>query len=198
MAEQQRPAGRRRRDPQWTYDVLVDALLSLVTEENRIPTGRAIAERAGVSERSVFVHFADREALYEAGALRQAARWKALAEPVPPGWTTSRKVAALMAQRERMYELMTPIRLIGLGLEPDSPGLRRVMAQGDRWFRDDLAATFAPELAGVRGAAGAGGLLDALDAAASWASWNHLRARRGLSAAHARRAVTRTLLALLG
>jgi AcrR family transcriptional regulator len=197
-AERAAVAGRRRRDPEGTYRVLVDAVLSLLAEGTRNPTGKAIAERAGVSERSVFVHFADREALYEAAAVRQAERWKAYAEPVPPTWTTRRKVAALMRQRERMYELMTPIRTVGLGLEPGSPGLRRVMREGDRWFRADLAAVFAPELGGVVGAAGAGGLLDAVDAATSWAAWNHLRTRRGLSAVHARRAVSRTLRALMG
>ncbi|MEV6203968.1 TetR/AcrR family transcriptional regulator [Streptomyces sp. NPDC051771] len=191
-------ARRRRRDPEWTYGALVDALLRLVAETGREPTRKAIAERAGVSERTVFVHFADREALYVAAARRQAERWRAHAEAVPPAWGTARKVTALLDQRGRMYEVMTPIRRIGLGLQPDSPGLREVMAAGDAWFRADLAAAFAPELAPVPGADAPGGLLDALDAASSWAAWDHLRARRGLDEAAARAALARTLRALLG
>ncbi|MEU7110764.1 TetR family transcriptional regulator [Streptomyces sp. NPDC046182] len=65
---------------------LLDALLGLISEGGREPTRKAIAERAGVSERTVFVHVADREALYVAAARRQAERWRAHAEPVPPGW----------------------------------------------------------------------------------------------------------------
>ncbi|MGW8357202.1 TetR/AcrR family transcriptional regulator [Streptomyces wedmorensis] len=191
-------ARRRRRDPEWTYAALVDALLELISESGREPTRKAIAERAGVSERTVFVHFADREALYVAAARRQAERWRAHAEPVSPAWETARKVRALLTQRGRMYEVMTPIRRIGLGLEADSPGLRGVMAEGDAWLRAGLAELFAPELAGEPGARRAGGLLDALEAASSWAAWDHLRARRGLDEAAARAAIGRTLRALLG
>ncbi|MFE0647097.1 TetR/AcrR family transcriptional regulator [Streptomyces sp. NPDC059534] len=189
---------RRRRDPEWTYAALVDALLELVSESGREPTRKAIAERAGVSERTVFVHFADREALYVAAARRQAERWRAHVEPVPPDGETARKVLALLVQRGRMYEVMSPIRKIGLGLEPDSPGLRGVMAEGDAWLRADLAGMFAPELAREPGAERAGGLLDAVEAAASWAVWDHLRSRRGLGEAAARAAMDRTLRALLG
>ncbi|MFE0463054.1 TetR/AcrR family transcriptional regulator [Kitasatospora sp. NPDC058965] len=193
-AEEAKPT-RRRRDPQWTYAVLVDALLELLAEGRGVPTGKAIAERAGVSQRTVFVHFADREALYVAAARRQAERWRALAEPVPPTLETGRKVAALLDQRARMYELMTPIRVYGLALEVDSAGLREVMRAGDDWFGADLARTFAPELeaAGEQRAE----LLAALDGASSWAAWNHLRERRDLTVAQAGAALARTLTALL-
>ncbi|MEU6221511.1 TetR/AcrR family transcriptional regulator [Streptomyces sp. NPDC047022] len=191
-------ARRVRRDPLRTNAALVDAVLDLVAEGVRAPTGKAIAERAGVSERTVFVHFADREALYIAAAERQSGRWRALAEPVSPEWATARKIRALLTQRVRMYEVMTPIRKVGLGIEPDSPGLHRIMAQGDAWFRDDLARAFAPELREVSGARRPGGLLDALEAASSWAAWDHLRERRGLDESAARTAMGRTLRALLG
>ncbi|GAA2325001.1 TetR/AcrR family transcriptional regulator [Streptomyces kunmingensis] len=188
---------RRRRDPERTRAVLLDALLELIAEGAGEPTRKAIAERAGVSERSVFVHFADREALYVGAAERQAQRWQAFADPIPSRWDTPRKVEALLAQRSRMYELMTPIRRVGLALEPDSPGLRLVMGRGDAWFRDDLTANF-PELEREPGALRPGGLLDALEAASSWAAWDHLRTRRGLTEEAARSALRRTLGALLG
>src|SRR5262245_1237840 len=188
---------RVRRDPQRTNAVLVDAVLDLIAEGEREPTRKAIAERAGVSERTAFLHFADREALYTAAAERQTERWRALAEPVPPEWATARKVRTLLAQRGRMYEVMTPIRRVGLGLEPDSPGLRRIMAQGGTWFRAVLARVFGPELGQAPGARRPGGLLDSMEAASSWAAWDHLRARRGLDEAAARSAMGRLLRALL-
>ncbi|MFJ3231166.1 TetR/AcrR family transcriptional regulator [Streptomyces sp. NPDC086787] len=189
---------RWRRNPERTHGAVVDAVLDLLAEGERAPTSKAIAERAGVSERTVFVHFADREALYATAAERQAERWRALAEPVPPEWTTARKVRALLAQRGRMYEVMSPIRKVGLSLEPGSPGLRRIMGEGDAWLREDLARTFEPELRQAGGARRPGGLLDALEAASSWAAWDHLRTRRGLDEAAARSALGRTLRALMG
>jgi len=77
------------------------------------------------------------------------------------------------------------------------PGLRRVMADGDAWFRADTAAAFAAELAADPGAREPGGLLDALDAATSWAAWDHLRSRCGLQPPAAARALKRIVTALL-
>ncbi|GAA3491221.1 hypothetical protein [Streptomyces cremeus] len=47
----------RRRDPQRTRTVLLDVVLELVADGAREPARKPIAERAGASERSAFVHF---------------------------------------------------------------------------------------------------------------------------------------------
>ena len=47
-----------------TRQALVDALLGLLDAGVLSPTAAAIAQRAGVSERSLFQHFPDREALF--------------------------------------------------------------------------------------------------------------------------------------
>ncbi len=54
-----------------TRQAIVDALLTLLDEGELRPTAERIAERAEVSERSVFQHFPDREALFEAVARQQ-------------------------------------------------------------------------------------------------------------------------------
>src|ERR1044072_5768679 len=53
-----------------TRDAVVEALLSLLDEGNLRPTARQVAERAGVSLRSVYVHFDDLEDLFTAAAHR--------------------------------------------------------------------------------------------------------------------------------
>jgi AcrR family transcriptional regulator len=189
--------GRRVRDPEKTRAAIVEAVLGLAAEGQYFPTAAAVAERADVSPRSVFVHFADLDELAVAAARRQVERWMAHARPIAADRTLEERVDDLLAQRAKMYEVMTPIRRAGLVRESDSPGLRQVMAEGDAWFRADTAAAFAAELAADPRASAPGGLLDALDAAASWAAWDHLRSRRGLRPPAAVRAIKRVVLAVL-
>src|SRR5215208_6794482 len=63
------PDGRTARAER-TREAVVEALLELLDGGDVRPT----AARAGVSERSVFQHFRDREALFEAAARRQYER----------------------------------------------------------------------------------------------------------------------------
>ena len=72
---------------QRTRQALLDALFSLLEDGELRPTAERIAERAGVSERSVFQHFPDREALYEAVGRRQFERVLTGNVPVDPSTT---------------------------------------------------------------------------------------------------------------
>src|SRR3989337_396996 len=65
-----------------TRQALVDALLALLYEGQLQPTAERISARAGVSERSLFQHFADREALYQAVAVQQYERIAPTVVPV--------------------------------------------------------------------------------------------------------------------
>src|ERR671918_2160584 len=65
-----------------TRQALVDALLGLLDAGDLSPTAAAIAQRAGVSERSLFQHFPDREALFEAVARQQYERVMPTLRPV--------------------------------------------------------------------------------------------------------------------
>ena len=47
-----------------TREAVVTALLALLEEGELSPTAERVAERAHVSERSIFQHFGDREALF--------------------------------------------------------------------------------------------------------------------------------------
>ena len=187
----------RRRDPERTRAAILDAALDLIIGLGRMPTAREIAAEAEVSERTIFVHFTDLEELKGAGALRQRGRWQPLAEPIDPARPFEERLDAFLTQRIAMYALMTPVRRIGLLEEPSSTAIRAAMADGDRWFRENTAAAFAPELAGLPGADQPGGVADALDAVTSWAAWNHLSQRRGLTDAQARRAIEATVRALV-
>src|SRR4051794_7539538 len=74
--------GRTARS-QRTRDSVVEALLDLLNAGNPRPTAREIAEQAGVSLRSVYVHFDDLEDLFLAATGRHLERILPLLEKVP-------------------------------------------------------------------------------------------------------------------
>jgi AcrR family transcriptional regulator len=176
---------------------VVDALLALVEEGERRPTAARIAERAGLSLRSVFQHFADLEALHAETADVQFRRVVALAGPLKTDGPLAERLGALVRQRARVLEAMTPTRRSALLLAPSSPTIADRLADGHRLSRTHVARVFAPELGRVRGTARAE-LLAALSAAASWSTWEELRAHQGLTPARAERTLARMLRALLG
>jgi AcrR family transcriptional regulator len=193
MAER-RGDGRTARAER-TRESVVDGLLALIEEGDLAPTAQRIAERAGVSQRSIYQHFADIESLYRAASARQLERVMALHEPIPPALPTAERVERFVAQRARRLEAITPIRRAALLQEHASPELRasrdRFMALG----RDQVKALFAPELDRADPAERRT-LLAALHAAGSWNSWDWSRTS-GLSVDAAAQVMQMTLLALL-
>lgn len=175
---------------------VVDALLELLREGDLRPTAPRIAERAGVSLRSVFHHFADREALFAAAADRQLGHVAALARPIAPERPLPARLGAFVRQRARLFETVAPVRRAAVLLEPFSSALATRLAETRARGREEVARVFARELRGR--APGARRELElALHAAASWPTWETLRAHEGLSPARARNVMRRTLAALL-
>ena len=175
---------------------VVDALLGLIEEGDLRPTAPRIAERAGLSLRSVFHHFADLEALFAAAADRQLARVRGLARPLARRGPLRARLGAFVRQRARLLEAITPVRRAALLMEPFSDELaarlRRVRALG----REEVARLFAPELA-ERRPGDRRELLAALTVVSGWHTWEALRAHERLSRPRAARALARMLAALL-
>jgi AcrR family transcriptional regulator len=175
---------------------VVDALLDLLGEGELRPPAARIAERAGVSLRSVFQHFADIETLYGAAADRQIERLGSIAQPCSARGTREQRLDAFVRARTRLLETIAPVRRGALLMEPFSTEIATRLARGRAHNRAEVEAMFAPELA-ARPAATRRELASALSAAASWSTWEHLRRHQGLSRDRARRVVARTLAALL-
>jgi TetR/AcrR family transcriptional regulator, regulator of autoinduction and epiphytic fitness len=87
-----------------TRHALVEALLALLNEGRLRPTAAEIADRAGVSERSVFQHFPDREALLEAVAREQYERVMPTIRPVDASLSLAARIDEFVAQRATLYE----------------------------------------------------------------------------------------------
>ena len=167
-------------------------MLGLIDEGDLRPTAPRIAERAGVSLRSVFQHFRDVDALFAVATDRQLERIGALVKPLPTTGPLEDRLVAFVEQRVRIYEAVTPVRRAALAQEPFSShavdARDRILAVA----RAELRRTFAAELEGQSPE-----LLEALDAAASWQVWEALRSHQGLGEDEARKVLERLLRSLL-
>src|SRR5829696_501463 len=179
-----------------TRQALVDALLGLLYEGQLQPTAERIAERAGVSERSLFQHFADREALYQAVAVQQYERIMPTLDPVDVSLPLPERIEAFVTQRARVLETVTPVRRAALLLEPESEVVAGWLQNTRRQKAREVERVFRPELEKVEQRQ-RGVLLSALVAASAWTAWEGLRAHQRLSEDRSRAAVRVTLTALL-
>lgn len=174
---------------------VVDALLALNEKGNLRPTAREIAAEAGVSLRSIYVHFDDVESLLVAAAIRHGEYLISLARPVPTDGPIGRRVAALVANRRTLYEAGSGVRRAALVQEPFSPALQRALEAGRKAGGAEIDNVFAPELA----AAGAHGgrLRQALALTLGSTSWDVMRRYQQMSADEAEGQVRTMVLALL-
>ncbi len=171
---------------------LVEAMLSLIEEGELQPTARDISERAGLALRSVFHHFEDLEGLLSMVAQVQTERHWRLLEPIPSDVPLEDRLQTLLAQRARLFEAITPVRKASRLHEHRSGVLASRLAESRDLLRDQLRATFAPELVGADRAA-----LDALEAVSSWETWVGLRQNRRLSVERTTRTVDWMIKSLL-
>lgn len=159
-----------------TKAAVVDAMLALIEEGDLRPTAPRIAERAGVSLRSVFQHFSDLDTLFRAAAERQFTRHAELHRSVAPDLPVGERIAAFAEQRCRLWAGVAPVRLAAEVNEPFSAELTPLLEFSCKALRSEIEWLFGPELAaldeGERGA-----VLDAVDAATSFPAWMHQRHR---------------------
>ena len=185
------PDGRTARATR-TRDAIVDALLALLEEGRLRATGAEIAARAGVSERSIFQHYASRDALFAAVGERQAVRIAEVVSPIDPAIPVRERLDAFVAQRTAVLELLTPTRRAALLIADEHPALARSLEEVRERKRERALATFAPELEPLPARAGA-----AVAAASSWSTWDALRAQQGLPLDEAREAMGALLAGVL-
>lgn len=184
--------GRRLRREQ-NREAVLDALLELFREGEYEPAANDIAERAGLSPRSLFRYFADVDDLHRSVVARQLARAQALvAVDVDARAPTATKVEALVAARTRLFDEIAPAARAIRVCAHRHPLLAEQLADGRTYLRAQLRRLFRPELSDRDG-----DLLPALDVLCSFESYELLRFDQGLSRSKAATALTIAVLALL-
>jgi TetR/AcrR family transcriptional regulator, regulator of autoinduction and epiphytic fitness len=183
---------RRERNRQ----AVVDAIMVLVKAGEIEPAMSDVAALADVSERSIFRHFESREALLAAVIERQLEVAGSYLRVIPAEGPLADRVHALVLERARLYEEITPMRRAALRVADRSDLVASQLHTARLWFRDELETLFAREL-NRRSVPDRRDLLAGIDLAASWEAWNVLREHEGCSVVRARRVTARTLTRLL-
>jgi AcrR family transcriptional regulator len=178
-----------------TRKAIVEACIELVEEGDLEPTAPRVAERAGVSVRSVFQHFDDLEGLFAAVGDRVLENLLGLVMHVDPTIDFERRVPIVVRQRTALLEALAPIRRAVAVNAWDSQEVSNRLALGHAYLRLEIESAFARELL----AAGADRLevLNALDTVLSWSTWEQLRTAVGLDAPGAAAVVERLCRATL-
>jgi TetR/AcrR family transcriptional regulator of autoinduction and epiphytic fitness len=177
-----------------TRDKIVDALLALIEDGNFRPTAREIAARAGVSLRSLYVHFDDVEALFHAAAIRHKVHMDEHRTEVVTSGPFEDRLQNFVERRAAFYEAGKNVRYAALLQEPFSPALHNILDQARQLGRSELDKIFAPELAGR----GSKARRAALDAITQPTSWEILRTQHGLDVEEAKEVMCDMVRALLG
>jgi AcrR family transcriptional regulator len=179
--------GRKRRRLN-SYDRAVDALLDLIESGNETPTAQQIAERSGISVRTVFRLTEDMETLHAAGLHRQMERTAHLYVNLPISGPLTTRMRMLVKNRVTVFEAIAPVRRVGDRLAATSSRIAEGVELHRMLLRTQMAEVFERELKRMprhkRATA-----LDAIDVAAGWETWDQLRRVKGLSVTSAARVV---------
>ena len=120
-------------------DAVIDAMLDLIAEGNLRPGAVEIAERSGVSARSLFRYFDDLDALARVAVERQTARKDHLFQPLPEGGSLEDRVERLVEHRLALWsEVGSTVRAVWLRA-PFQPAF----AEGLAHRREQLTAQVA-------------------------------------------------------
>ena len=124
MAELQRLDGRRARREQ-NVDAVVDAMLDLLGEGHLTPGAAAVAERSGVSLRSVFRYFDDMDSLTERAIARQMERAAPLFDLLDDDGPLDVRAGRLASHRAVQYNRLAPFARVAIVRSAAVPGHRR-------------------------------------------------------------------------
>jgi TetR/AcrR family transcriptional regulator, regulator of autoinduction and epiphytic fitness len=179
-----------------TRAAIADALLDLVTDGKLRPTAREIAERAGISLRSVYHHFDDLEDLFCVAARRQFDRVAPMLAPVEQAGPLRERAESVVRRRADLYDRFGPIRHATELQAPFSPTLQRLVSQSHARGRAELARVFATELDALAPRTRAR-VLASVDALTTGSAWDLLRIYHELAKDEAERTMTDAVVTLL-
>jgi AcrR family transcriptional regulator len=180
-----------------TRDAIADAMLDLVVDGSLRPTAKEIAARAGVSLRSVYVHFDDLEDLFCVAAKRHYARVALMLAPIPDAGSGRQRATAFVGQRVELYAKIGRVSRATQLQAPSSPTLARIVREAQARSRREIERVFAAELNAMpeRERKRRAGIIDVMTSSHAWET---LTASHGLSVADVLESMVEAIVLELG
>ena len=195
MAAPQRLDGRRARREQ-NVDAVVDAMLDLLGEGHLSPGAAAVAERSGVSLRSVFRYFDDMDSLTERAIARQMERAAPLFDLLDDSGDLAERAARLGAHRVHQHQELAPFARVALLRSGRFPAVARGVATRRDALRRQVEALFSRELDVLAGDE-RDETLSALEAVTSFEVVDQLSTHRRIAPARVEAVLARSVVGIL-
>ncbi len=176
---------------------VLDAIIDLFTEGDLDPSPDQVARRAGISPRSVYRYFDDREALQREAIDHHLARVLPLAQfpDIGVGPLVDR-IPAFVTHRVRLYETVAATARATRRRAATDEIVRERLEWTRRNLREQVEHQFAPELAAMPTRTRRARVA-ALDALCELESLDHYRVHRGFSTSETETLLVDALHALL-
>jgi AcrR family transcriptional regulator len=140
------PADGRRLRSERSRQAVIDALLRLYDEGTIRPSVAQISAASGVSERSVFRHFADLEDLASAAISRQIGQVMAFYADPEPADTLAGRIDAIVDQRLALHARVGNLARAASYHAISSPTIARVVAERRTLLRGQIERHLAADL----------------------------------------------------
>ncbi|MDP9167788.1 MAG: hypothetical protein M3O32_17275 [Actinomycetota bacterium] len=179
-----------------TRDTVLSAFLALIEEGDISPTAERVAQRSGVSLRTVFHQFDDLATLHQLAGEKLFERVQQIPNELDLSQPLSQRVDAFVRYRVSVFDLLHPLSSAARVREPFSSALRANRDHMLRFGEQNVRRTFEPELDQMRPEQSRR-LVAAISLATNWSAWyallEELKQDRG-EAITLMRATTRALL----
>lgn len=135
---------------QRTRAAVIEALIGLLEEGEFKPPAKVIAERSGVSTRSIFQHFPDLETLFTAAVAHGVNQFAPLVQPISDHLALPARINALARQRVELFEKAGNVYWAGQIAAPLSDTLRDTFRRVEYILRVQIEVALKPELIRLR------------------------------------------------
>ena len=178
-------------------DAVLDAVIELFTEGHVGLVAADVADRSGVSLRSVYRYFDDLDALARAAIARQMERFGPIAELDGLGQgPLDDRIDRIVEGRLRLYDAIGATRRAAIQRAPSNPILAEQLERTRVALAEQAEAMFAPELTALA-ATERRDVAPAVDLLLGFESIDQLRRAQGLDEAQTRRVLRTALTRLL-